>query len=115
MRGEIAVSSSLVKTVLDYAAVTSRIFKNIFGLEVYLLLRSRAAESSYILEGKAGQGIYILEDILEYGSARDPLYSQRYVHMHMRAVRYNKHMHMHMHMHMHNAHARCTCTCRKQK
>ena len=29
------VSSSLVKTVLDAAAVTSRIFKNIFGLEVY--------------------------------------------------------------------------------
>ena len=35
VEGGIAVSSSLVKTVLDAAAVMSRIFKNIFGLEVY--------------------------------------------------------------------------------
>ena len=35
LRGEIAVSSSLVKTILDAAVVTSRIFKNVFGLEVY--------------------------------------------------------------------------------
>ena len=40
--------------------------------------RSRAEESSYILEKKAGRGIYILENILEYESPPDGLYSQRY-------------------------------------
>ena len=43
---------------------------NVENIQEYLwtrgLLRSRAAESSYILEGKAGRGIYILENILEY-------------------------------------------------
>ena len=38
----------------------------------------KGSESSYIFEGKAGRGICILENILEHGSARDPLYSQRY-------------------------------------
>ena len=57
---------------------TSRIFKNIFALWTRGLLRSRAAESSYILEGKAGRAsifsrifsnmevrgtLYILKDI----------------------------------------------------
>ena len=79
VEGGIAVSSSLVKTVLDAA---QRVSGNVKNIQEYLwtrgLLRSRAAESSYILEGKAGRGICILENILEYGSARDPLYSQRY-------------------------------------
>ena len=76
VEGGIAVSSSLVKTVLDAAQRQRQ------EIQEYLwtrgLLRSRAAESSYILEGKAGRGIYVLENILEYESARDLLYSQRY-------------------------------------
>ena len=55
---------------------------NIENIQEYLETRgqprSRAEESSYILEKKAGRGIYILENIIEYESARDPLYSQRY-------------------------------------
>ena len=55
---------------------------NVENIQEYLETRgqsrSRAEESSYILEKKAGRGIYILENILEYESARDPLYSQRY-------------------------------------
>ena len=78
VEGGIAVSSSLVKTVLDAA---QRVSGNVKNIQEYLwtrgLLRSRAAESSYILEGKAGRGIYILENILEYESARGHLYSQR--------------------------------------
>ena len=55
---------------------------NVENIQEYLETRgqprSRAEESSYILEKKAGRGIYILENILEYESARDPLYSQSY-------------------------------------
>jgi len=52
---------------------------NVENIQEYLETRgqsrSRAEESSYILEKKAGRGIYILENILEYESARDPLYT----------------------------------------
>ena len=53
---------------------------NVENIQEYLETRgqprSRAEESSYILEKKAGRGIYILLNILEYESARDLLSSQ---------------------------------------